>query len=214
MIRVLISAQIRLFREALAEVLAREQDIEVVGVVAGRNETLEAIEGLGPDVVVLDVDHVPGGETIRELARSTDAGIVGVLALEDEQDVIAHAEAGLCGFVTHEDSYDDLIETIHSAARGDFHCSPKTAGSLLRHIAAVAAERSNGAPASRLTAREREVVHLLEQGLSNKQIAARLHIQLATVKHHVHHILEKLEVSRRSEAVARARRAGLLPTSV
>ena len=195
MIRVLISAQIRLFREALAEILGREEDLEVVGAVADRSETLEAIEGLGPDVVVLDVDHVQSGETIRELARSSDARIVGVLALDDEQDVIAHTEAGLCGFVTHEDSHDDLIETIRSAARGEFHCSPKTAGSLLRHIAEVASERSDDGPASRLTAREREVMRLLEQGLSNKQIAARLHIQLATVKHHVHHILEKLEVS-------------------
>jgi DNA-binding NarL/FixJ family response regulator len=82
---------------------------------------------------------------------------------------------------------------------------------LLRHVSQLAARGSTGqAHLAPLTERERDVIRLLDEGLSNKQIAAQLHIELATVKHHVHHILEKLEAKRRSQAVANARRAGLL----
>src|SRR5262249_33922961 len=119
---------------------------------------------------------------------------------------------GLSGFADHEDSASDLAQTIRAAARGEFRCSARTAGTLLRHVAELAARRENGPPAhaALLTDREREVILLLDEGLSNKQIATRLNIEVATVKHHVHHILEKLEASRRSQAVALARRAGML----
>jgi DNA-binding NarL/FixJ family response regulator len=84
---------------------------------------------------------------------------------------------------------------------------------LLRHVTNLAAGRASGLDGPHLTARELEVFRLLQEGLSNKQIASRLHIELPTVKHHVHHILEKLNVARRSEAVALARRTGMLPGS-
>ncbi len=82
-------------------------------------------------------------------------------------------------------------------------CTPRIAALLLRRVAEAAAPRSSGL--ERLTPRETEIVDLIEQGLSNKQIARRLSIELATVKNHVHNILEKLEVARRGEAVARVR---------
>jgi DNA-binding NarL/FixJ family response regulator len=81
---------------------------------------------------------------------------------------------------------------------------------LLERVAALAASLPQATPAQHLTPRELEIARLLERGLSNKQIAARLRIQLATVKHHVHHILEKLDVARRGEAVARLRQIGML----
>jgi DNA-binding NarL/FixJ family response regulator len=84
------------------------------------------------------------------------------------------------------------------------------AGALLRRVTALASGRTLDGPASSLTSRELQVVRLIDQGLSNKQIALQLEIELSTVKHHVHHILEKLEVERRGEAVARLRQQGLL----
>jgi DNA-binding NarL/FixJ family response regulator len=81
---------------------------------------------------------------------------------------------------------------------------------LLRRVTALASGRAVGGQASNLTMRELQVVRLIDQGLSNKQIALQLEIELSTVKHHVHHILEKLEVARRSEAVARLRQNGVL----
>jgi DNA-binding NarL/FixJ family response regulator len=105
------------------------------------------------------------------------------------------------------------VTTILSAARGELVCSPKLAGTLLRRVSKLASERSEHGEA-RLTLRELEVARLLDVGLSNKQISARLGVELPTVKHHVHHILEKLGVQRRSAAVARLREQGVLPPSV
>ena len=211
MIRVLVSAHVRLYREALAELLGREDDFAVVGAVGGGSDTLAAVRTLEPDVVVVDLDHGAGAEPIRELAGAPDTKLIGLIASDEDEDVIAYAEAGLAGFVNPDDSATDLAETIRAAARDEFECSPRTAGTLLRHVAELASGRGNGgAQQAPLTGREQEVILLLDEGLSNKQIADRLHIELATVKHHVHHILEKLEAKRRSEAVARARHAGLL----
>ena len=214
MIRVLVSAQPRLFREALAELLGREDDLAVVGAVAGGGDALAAVRTLEPDVVVIDLDHGGSVEPVRELAGARHSKLIGLVASNNDQDVIAYAEAGLAGFLNHEDSSTDLAETIRSAARGEFQCSPRTAGTLLRHVAELASKSNGYAQHALLTGREREVMLLLDEGLSNKQIAERLHIELATVKHHVHHILEKLEAKRRSQAVARARRAGLFDPGV
>ncbi|MGN6429527.1 MAG: LuxR C-terminal-related transcriptional regulator [Gaiellaceae bacterium] len=211
MIRVLLSSQVRLYREALAESLSREDDLVVVGVVGGRGDTLVALRELLPEIVVIDLDHGGQIDGIRELANVGESKLIGLVATHEERDVVAYAEAGLAGFVDYDDSARALIETIRAAARGEFECSPSTAGALLRHVARLAAGRPTGSPQRpSLTEREIEVVLLLDEGLSNKQIAARLHIEVATVKHHVHHILEKLDAKRRSQAVAYARRAGLL----
>jgi DNA-binding NarL/FixJ family response regulator len=129
---------------------------------------------------------------------------------ENDAEMIACAEAGVCGFVPPDASVSDLLAAIQGAVDGELLCTPKMAGVLLRRVTALAAGRPLDAPASSLTMRELEVVRLIDQGLSNKQIALQLEIELSTVKHHVHHILEKLEVARRSEAVARLRQHGVL----
>jgi DNA-binding NarL/FixJ family response regulator len=124
--------------------------------------------------------------------------------------MIACAEAGVSGLLTANASLTDLVASIHGAGEGELHCSPKLAGALLRRVTALASGRPLNGAASALTTRELEVVRLIDRGLSNKQIALELEIELSTVKHHVHHILEKLEVARRGEAVARLRQQGLL----
>jgi DNA-binding NarL/FixJ family response regulator len=92
--------------------------------------------------------------------------------------------------------------------RGEFLCSPGTAATLLRRVAALAAERHTADNGARLTPREQQVVRLIDEGLSNKEIARRLSIEVRTVKNHVHSILEKLQVRRRGEAAARMRAVG------
>jgi two-component system nitrate/nitrite response regulator NarL len=169
-----------------------------------------AIE-LEPDVALLDPGLIGGASAIRDLTGARPATKVIVLASSDaDQDVIEYAEAGMSGLVNYEDSAEDLAEAIRSVARGELRCSPRTAAALLRRVTALAAVRAADSDPP-LTRREHEVLKLIAEGLSNKQMAGRLHIELATVKHHVHHILEKLEASRRGEAVALARRRGLLP---
>jgi DNA-binding NarL/FixJ family response regulator len=106
--------------------------------------------------------------------------------------------------VAREGSVHDLVDAVERAARGELQCSPQVAGTLIRRLAWRAAAGATLIP-SPLTARESEIVRLIDEGLSNKEIAVRLGIEVATVKNHVHNLLEKLRVRRRSEAAARLR---------
>jgi two-component system nitrate/nitrite response regulator NarL len=157
--------------------------------------------------VLLDTGAADMLDLMRALTTSAPTARVVALALpERASEVIACAEAGASGYVTEDTSLADLVLTIQAVARGELRCSPQIAGTLFRRVAALAADSRALLPAPMLTAREFEVLSLLDDGLSNKQIAHRLCIELATVKNHVHHILGKLQVNRRGEATAYLRR--------
>jgi DNA-binding NarL/FixJ family response regulator len=111
------------------------------------------------------------------------------------------------GYVPRDASADELVRTVRSVARGELPCSPRIAAMLFRELATMDAAVPAPALAS-LTYREREVVALVDRGLSNKEIAAELGIELPTVKNHVHRVLEKLDVRGRSAAAARMRLGG------
>jgi two-component system nitrate/nitrite response regulator NarL len=210
-VRVFVAAHVRLYREALEEILAREDGLEIVGASGEQDEILARVAEIAPDVVLLDPSAAESLGLIRGLAdAAAETRIVALAAPEGEPEVIALAEAGVSGFVTCEESISDLVATIVRAANGELVVSPQTAGTLLRRVTSLAAERPAALPTEPLTARELEVARLLDEGLSNKQIAQRLSVEVPTVKHHVHHILQKLGVARRSEAVARLRQLALL----
>jgi two-component system nitrate/nitrite response regulator NarL len=209
-IRVFIAAHVRLYREGLAEILAREEGMDVVGTAGERGEIRAQVRALQPDVVLLDPALPESMEAVRELADASHRKVVALASLETEPAVIACAEAGVSGYVTRNDSLADLVATIRSVARGDLLCSPRMAGTLLRRVTALAAERSHASAEGRLTSRELQILRLIDEGFANKQIAIRLGIELPTVKNHVHNILEKLGVARRGEAVARLRHGPLL----
>jgi DNA-binding NarL/FixJ family response regulator len=201
MIRVVIACDIRLYREGLSLHLARQEQLGVVGTAATRDETHRLARELTPDVLLLDM-AMPGSlEIVHELHDIAPATRVLALTIpEADGAVIACAEAGVAGFVTREATIADLIEAISSAARGEATMSPRAAAALLRRGGALAADRpAPTPPRGELTAREREIVELVALGLSNKAIAARLHVEIATVKNHVHNILDKLQVRRRGE---------------
>jgi DNA-binding NarL/FixJ family response regulator len=202
-IRVFIVASVRLYREGLANVLAREPGIEVVRAAADVGSFFADPPCEGADVALLDVT-VDG--SLAAVRRASSLGevprIVAVAIPEDEQQVIACAEAGVHGYVTSDEPLSDLLVAIESAARGEARCSPRVAAALLHRVRAVAHAASPGL-AARLTSRELQIVALIAQGLSNKEIAGRLTIELPTVKNHVHNILGKLGVSHRAEAVHR-----------
>jgi DNA-binding NarL/FixJ family response regulator len=140
---------------------------------------------------------------VRELVRlSPSTRVVALTVPEIERAVIACVEAGISGYVTREGSLEDLVAVVEGVVRGETIMSPKMVASLVRRVSALAGDRSEEAARARFTLREQQIVDLLKVGLSNKQIAARLGIELATVKNHVHNILEKLHVHRRAEAVS------------
>jgi two-component system nitrate/nitrite response regulator NarL len=200
-IAVFIVSDVRLYRDGLSDLLDRVDPISVVGAVAGAEDAVERVRELQPDVVLLDTRSGGVGAARDLLQAAPGSRVVAIATPEAEEDVIALAEAGVIGYVTRDESLDDLATTIEGVARDEMVCSPWIATVLVRRVQALAAERPR--PTHGLTAREAEILELVAQGLSNKEIAARLYIEVTTVKNHVHNILEKLGVSRREEAVAR-----------
>jgi DNA-binding NarL/FixJ family response regulator len=126
---------------------------------------------------------------------------------EADDEIVQLAEAGVDGLVTRDASLADVLDAVAAAVRRETLTSPTVAAVLLRRVASLAGER-RPAETSSLTRREREIVALIGRGLSNKEIAQSLRIELSTVKNHVHNILEKLHVPRRTDAVAAARTRG------
>jgi two-component system nitrate/nitrite response regulator NarL len=207
LIEVVIVAATRLFGEGLAQALAR---VETIGLTGTASDCGKLAQVEGPiDIVLLDIPSV-GIESIRAArAALPEAAVIGIGVGDDVSELLTCVEAGLAGYVSREGSFDDLARTIESVARGEMACSPEIAGTLMRRVAALAAAQPLDPVEASLTRREREIVELIESGLSNKEIALRLGIELATVKKHVHHVLDKLHVSRRLDAADWSRRRKL-----
>jgi two-component system nitrate/nitrite response regulator NarL len=200
-IRVLVASHIRLYREALERVLEEAAGMDPVGGACGAAETVEQVRRLAPDITLLDMAMSDAFSAARQLGRF--AGTTRVIALgmpESEAEVLNCAQLGIAGYVTRDASVTDMLLAVQATARGEVHCSPKIAGSLFRRIAALSTER-NGSP-SLLTARELQILGLLQQAMSNKMISRSLGIELPTVKNHVHSILGKLGIHRRTEAIS------------
>jgi two-component system, NarL family, nitrate/nitrite response regulator NarL len=208
--RLLILGEVSLYRESLARSLARDERFEVVGVAADVEEALAILERVEADVLLVDTRMTEGADVVRALAAAApQVKLVALAVPEVEGEVIAFAEAGASAYVTLDGSLDDLASVVHSVERGEVLCSPGMAAGLFRRVAALSRERQLDPIEERLTTRELEVLRLIEEGRANKEIATALSIELPTVKNHVHRILEKLNVRRRTEAAARARRHGL-----
>lgn len=204
MIAVLVFARVRLHGDGMAAAFEIAPDMNVVGTAAELGEALVKIATLAPDVLVIDASFPRSLDAIRAIASADPRPAIVAVAIPDVPEaVIAFAEVGATGYVTHEASAADLVNAVHHAANGEILCPPRIVGTLFRRLAVLASERVGAPPLRRLTRREREVALLLGESLSNREIARRLGIEIATVKHHVHNILEKLEVDRRSEAAAR-----------
>jgi two-component system nitrate/nitrite response regulator NarL len=209
--RVLIVADVGVHGEALAESLGGDDSCDVVGVAAGPEEAVAAVEEVGPEVVLVDMPTPAGPNAVRTLVAATPEIKVVALGIPGvEPDVIAIAEAGASGYVARDGSMDDLVAVVESVARGECLLSPDIAAKLFRRVATLAREPRLEPMDGKLTARELDVLGLIDDGLSNKEIAKALSIELPTVKNHVHSVLEKLNVRRRTAAAARARRLGLL----
>lgn len=203
MIHVLIVANIKLYCEGIAEVLRRSPGIEVVGTASCKAEALLKAVSCDPEVVLLDMAMPDSFDTARAMVEKRSRLRVVALAIpEVESEVVACAEAGVSGYVPREGSLSDLIAAIWSAVRGELRCSPSIAQSLMLRVRNLSNQHPLAGPIARLTSREKEIADRLERGLSNKDIARALEIEVSTVKNHVHNILYKLQVHRRGEAVA------------
>jgi two-component system, NarL family, nitrate/nitrite response regulator NarL len=211
-VRVAVASDIRLYREGLCMSLAKASSLEVGGAAATPEGCIALVRELRPDVVLVDVTMGGSRRTIERLSGpELGAAVVALGVSESPEDIVGWAETGITAFVTRAASLADLIGVLEGAARGEATCSPRVAAMLIRHVGALSSSQSASAGLdTRLTRREHEVLDLLQEGLSNKAIASHLSIEVATVKNHVHNLLEKLGLSHRAEAAAWSRRRRVL----
>jgi len=201
MTRVLITSPIRLYREGLAQMMANRDGLSVAGAHSTVPATQHELDRLAADVIVIDIATPGSIDAARQLRLLDGAPALVTLGVTDtDEEVMACAEAGAVGYVTREGSLDELVAVVCAAARGELICSPRIAGCLARRVAVLSIGREADRDSWRLSRREREIALLLGQDLSNKEIAVRLTIEVSTVKNHVHNILNKLQVQRRSDA--------------
>ena len=203
-----------LLLEGLCSLLDREQDITVVGSATSGAEAVARIEELRPDVALVDIampeqDGLAVTRALRKAAPDVRIIILGLI--DSAPEIMAYIEAGIAAYSLKETSYGHLVETIRTAMRGEFNCTPQMATSLFSRIAELASEemvvKGNS---TTLTERELEILQEVAQGLTNKDIGERLFIGTQTVKNHIHNILDKLSLHNRLEAVTFAREQELL----
>jgi two-component system, NarL family, nitrate/nitrite response regulator NarL len=200
-LRVLFVSDVRFLREGLPEILHQQSELAIAWVAEDQNQALELILAVHPDAVLLDTALPSGFDAVASIvAAAPDIPVIALAMVESEHDILTWAEAGIAGFVPRSASISDIVRTVSLAVRGEQICSARVAGSMirrLRQLAVLTREERYGPVVGRLTAREQEIAELVAQGLSNKLIARHLHIAVATVKCHVHNILDKLKLQRR-----------------
>jgi two-component system nitrate/nitrite response regulator NarL len=207
--RVVVASDVRLYSEGLTHVLSADGRLFVSGVVDAAARTVDAVVAGDIDALLLDGTMAGACEALNEVrARIPPLPVVIFSVPDDDDELLAFVEAGATAFVARNAPSRELIETVLSAL-GASLLVPRSSAQMLLRLArrTRAATGSASVPQSTtdLTRREREIARLLDTGLSNKEIAGRLSISVATVKNHVHRVLEKLHVQRRGQAAHRLR---------
>lgn len=207
MIRVLVVDPVRLTGTVVSAVLGRESDVHVVGQVGNPQEALDLVAQC--DVLAVNALNGNGiAELTRAVSRANPDARVLAMGLPNIKEVILqYIEAGVAGYVLRDDSVEQLFDTLRAVHRGHAVVSPDIAAALMNRVTQLSnvcqgTAWSESDTFLELTPRERQVLALVQQGLSNQEIAVSLTIELGTVKNHIHNILRKLNVRSRHDAVA------------
>lgn len=215
MISVVVADDQSLIRSSLRALLEDAEDIEVVAEAGDGAEAVRAVARHRPDVVVMDVrmPRVDGLEATRVIRRDHPGTAVVVLTTFDLDEYVFNAvRAGASGFLLKDGDADELVRGIRAAVSGEAVVAPPSLRVLLEEFARVPQPAAEDVDrVARLSAREREVLGLMALGLSNDEIAGRLHLSVATVKTHVGAVLTKTGARDRTQAVVAAYRAGTVP---
>jgi DNA-binding NarL/FixJ family response regulator len=211
-IRVLLIEDNRLLREGIASMLETHGGFEV----QARSEDGDAVaelkkKGVTPDVVLLDLglEKADSLKLMKRLRKElSEAKVIAMDILPEQVDVVEFVKAGGAGFILKSASVEEYINTIEKVASGEKVLPPVLTSSLFSQIVESALESGQDLTdhSIRLTPREKEVVDLISQGMTNKEIASRLHIATHTVKSHIHNILEKLALNTRLQIATFARK--------
>jgi DNA-binding NarL/FixJ family response regulator len=204
-ISVAVAVKTRIYRDGIAGAISSHGGMRMVAAVADVASAQAAIASLEPDIVILDIslDQAIDLCPAIHLLPSAKLIAVAVNCAEGDDELIRWAEAGAAGFVTSENTLDDLLTVICATHKGELLCSPRISAALLRHLQnhnCSASQPTTVGP--KLTPRQHQILGHIRSGLTNKQIARELGIELATVKNHVHYLLKRLDMRRRYEVTA------------
>jgi DNA-binding NarL/FixJ family response regulator len=201
-IRILIIEDNRVLRDGLTAMLNEQSDMHVVGTIGSGNNVLFKTRQANPHLILLDVglkslNELSVVETVRK--NLPDAKVVGMGFVPSQSDIVEFVEAGASGFILKNATVKEFLGTIRLVSRGEKVLPPSLTDSLFSHVVELALKKSKGKGTSavKMTKREREVIALIADGLSNKEIAQTLNIATHTVKSHVHNVMEKLALHSR-----------------
>ena len=215
--RVMIADDHAMVRDGLRGMLASDRMLQVVGEASTGAEAVELAHRLKPDLILMDIrmpdmDGLAATRRIKE--EIPDTSIIMVTIYDNPDYLLEAISAGAAGYLLKDVSRFELLQTIRIIVEGGSFLNQELMTKSLQQLAARREPlQREHAPFERLTPREEEVLKVLAQGLSNKEIAAQLVVSVATVKTHVEHIIQKLHVSDRTQAAVKAVRQGLLATS-
>jgi DNA-binding NarL/FixJ family response regulator len=202
----IVVAGVQLHCDGVAALLQARDGLHVVGVATELSAMRALIAERQPQVVVLDAT-MPGAAELVRAIHALDAALPIVAVALDDSDlsILTWLALGISGYILMNDSADALSATIQRVVHGERVCSSRASAALFRRIVALTGDRAPAGELRFLTMRERQILNLIAEGLSNKAIAAHLNIETATVKNHVHNLLDKLHVHSRGAAAARLR---------
>lgn len=190
----------RLHGEGFGRLLAEAGVAEVAAVVAPGPDLCRRMQRSQPDVVLLDAGLQENLLAARQLARELPAARLIAVSANSDAHLTAYVEAGVVGCIAPEACAADLVSVVEDVCRDGASCSQQSAALLMRRLCTLSRSQARGSLG--MTPRELELVELIDAGLSNREIAAHLCVETATVKNHVHNILRKLGVGSRAEAAA------------
>jgi DNA-binding NarL/FixJ family response regulator len=206
--KVVILTPIQLLADGLCACLPGQNEILNVLPVRDLCELRDVCASRQVDVAVIDVTHGVDLEEIRSVAiEFSGTALLAFGLVEQRREVIRCGRAGFVGYVTRDAGIKALVKAITDALAGRLACPAEISAGLLRALFRTAAPPGSSPEGDPLTRREGDVLHLIGEGMSNKEIACELDLSIYTVKHHVHHILEKLHLPRRAQAMRRVREA-------
>ncbi|HTR11764.1 MAG TPA: response regulator transcription factor [Roseiarcus sp.] len=198
----LIVSEVRLLREGIAGTIEGKSRLSVVELCENLDQALSAVRDHPAATVLFDASFSKGFDALRDIRSVNPSARVVVFAVsETEENVIAWARAGAAGYIPTTAGLHELVRFIECIIRGEQICSTVIASKLIQWVGSIpgAANERSLPSAMSLTTREQEIVRMIAEGLSNKEIARRLKIELSTTKSHVHNLLGKLGLRRRGQ---------------
>ena len=212
-IRILIVDDHEMVRNGLSTMLEREEDFAVIGEAQNGVEAVDKAKSLKPDVVLMDLrmPEMDGVEAMRRIrAEQEDAKFLVLTTFDTDEYIFDAIEAGAKGYLLKDTSREDLFRAVQTVNRGESLIEPAVVSRVLNRLTELSQRSAQGPDHLALSEREIEVLELMAKGAANKQIAGDLSITESTVKTHVANIFQKLDVSRRTEAVTKAMSQGII----